>query len=168
MPRIARARAAARVTPTQSSPQVVAPTDNDSDACETPERISADMQASLLQDDFSPAKDSDERRAMGQGIMPWQPSSGDQPIVDDVTTEELEAEAERREAKKVLRMKLKGKSGNTTAKQYGAARSKWWGAFVAKAKWSAEESMVWLDAQGNVIADWRFRQETCECHAVHV
>ena len=157
MPRIAKAK-----QPHMVAPPDVAPAANNNDDCVTPERITPGMQANLEQNSFSPAKDSDERSAIGLGIRPLQPSSGDRPIESDVTAEELEIEAERREAKKVLRMKLKGKSGNTTAKQYGAARSKWWGAFVAYAKWSAEEAMVWLDDdKGEVIAAWRFRRVTC-------
>ena len=46
--------------------------------------------------------------------------------------------------------KKKGKRGNTTAKQYNSAYSKWFTSFCTYAKWNVEERLDWLDELGNV------------------
>lgn len=108
---------------------------------------------------FSPLN-AQEKNVAGIHIAPREATPGKNPVTEDISLEELQEQNQRRQMQRVEARLNSGKGGNTTAKQYRSAYTKWWTAFVAYCKWSVSESMKWVDAEGNVIADWRFRNVT--------
>ena len=61
-----------------------------------------------------------------------------------------------------------GASGNTTEKQYERAKSKWWGAFCNNEEITVEDSLVFVDATGQVTDDAKLRMRQVRPHPLRL